>query len=186
VTSIATLSGRYAPVSNSNWKILPPNSPFVAQSAGSLDFGTFLVRMFYDMDPAQPLRTSSHGRQVYHDSPRDWSRTIWDIVEITAQMKLKPMGKEWGLQRLGARGGRAQQALLLSLDLVKTAGHMGNMFVIPDGTFTVVDPDDIARVAAEALDKLNFKGHSHVYAISECPQGASGSDLRRRAARSPC
>ena len=49
---------------------------------------------------------------------------------------------------------------------------MGNMFVIPDGTFTVVDPDDIAGVAAEALDKLNFKGHSHVYVISDL----SGTD----------
>jgi hypothetical protein len=37
------------------------------------------------------------------------------------------------------------------------------MFRIADGTFTMVDPDDIARVAAEELDKLNFKGHSHVY-----------------------
>jgi hypothetical protein len=49
---------------------------------------------------------------------------------------------------------------------------MGNMFTIPDGTFTVVDPDDIARVAAEALDKLNFKGHSHVYVLSDL----SGTD----------
>jgi nucleoside-diphosphate-sugar epimerase len=46
------------------------------------------------------------------------------------------------------------------------------MFVIPDGTFTMVDPDDIACVAAEALDKLNFKGHSHVYVISDL----SGTD----------
>jgi hypothetical protein len=36
----------------------------------------------------------------------------------------------------------------------------------------MVDPDDIARVAAEALDKLNFKGHSHVYVISDL----SGTD----------
>ena len=49
---------------------------------------------------------------------------------------------------------------------------MGNMFTIPDGIFTVVDLDDIARVAAEALDKLNFKGHSHVYVISDL----SGTD----------
>jgi len=49
---------------------------------------------------------------------------------------------------------------------------MGNMFAIPDGTFTMVDPDDIARVAAEALDKLNFQGHSHVYVISDL----SGTD----------
>jgi hypothetical protein len=90
-------SGRYALVSNSDWKILPPNTPLVAQSAGSLDFDTFLVRMLYDMDPAQPSRTSSHGRQVYHKSSKDWSKTIWDIVEVTAKLKLKHMGKEKGL-----------------------------------------------------------------------------------------
>src|SRR3984893_8622012 len=48
----------------------------------------------------------------------------------------------------------------------------GDMFAIPDGTFTLVDPDDIARVGAEALDALNFKGHSHVYVISDL----SGTD----------
>jgi uncharacterized protein YbjT (DUF2867 family) len=73
---------------------------------------------------------------------------------------------------LSLRAGYFYSNLLLSLDLVKTAGHMGNMFAIPDGTFTMVDPDDVARVAAEALDKLNFKGHSHVYVISDL----SGTD----------
>jgi uncharacterized protein YbjT (DUF2867 family) len=68
---------------------------------------------------------------------------------------------------LSLRAGYFYSNLLLSLDLVKTAGHMGNMFAIPDGTFTVVDPDDIARVAAEALDTLNFKEHSYVYVISD-------------------
>jgi uncharacterized protein YbjT (DUF2867 family) len=72
-----------------------------------------------------------------------------------------------GVNVLSLRAGYFYSNLLLSLGLVKAAGHMGNMFAIPDGTFTVVDPDDIARVAAEALDKLNFKGHSHVYVISD-------------------
>jgi uncharacterized protein YbjT (DUF2867 family) len=72
-----------------------------------------------------------------------------------------------GVNVLSLRAGYFYSNLLLSLDLVKGAGHMGNMFAIPDGTFTVVDPNDIARVAAEALDKLNFKGHSHVYVISD-------------------
>ena len=77
-----------------------------------------------------------------------------------------------GVNVLSLRAGYFYSNLLLPLDLVKTAGHMGNMFAIPDGTFTMVDPDDIARVAAEALDKLNFKGHSHVYVISDL----SGTD----------
>jgi nucleoside-diphosphate-sugar epimerase len=77
-----------------------------------------------------------------------------------------------GVNVLSLRAGYFYSNLLLPLDLVKTAGHMGNMFAIPDGTFTMVDPDDIARVTAEALDKLNFKGHSHVYVISDL----SGTD----------
>jgi uncharacterized protein YbjT (DUF2867 family) len=68
---------------------------------------------------------------------------------------------------LSLRAGYFYSNLLLSLDLVKTAGHMGNMFAIPGGTFTVVDPEDIARVAAQALDTLNFKDHSYVYVISD-------------------
>jgi uncharacterized protein YbjT (DUF2867 family) len=68
---------------------------------------------------------------------------------------------------LNLRVGYFYSNLLLSLDLVKTSGHMGNMFAIPDGTFTVVDTDDIALVAAEALDTLSFKGHSYVYVISD-------------------
>ncbi len=57
--------------------------------------------------------------------------------------------------------------LLLSVDLVKSAGHMGNMFEIPQGTFTVVDPEDIARTAAAALATQNFKGHSYQYVVSD-------------------
>jgi uncharacterized protein YbjT (DUF2867 family) len=68
---------------------------------------------------------------------------------------------------LSLRVGYFYSNLLLPLDLVKTSGHMGNMFTIPDGTFTVVDTDDIARAAAEALDTLNFEGHSHIYVISD-------------------
>src|ERR1700680_1426920 len=72
-----------------------------------------------------------------------------------------------GVNVLSLRAGYFYSNLLLSLDLVKTSGHMGNMFTIPDGTFTVVDTDDIARAAAEALDTLNFEGHSYVYVISD-------------------
>lgn len=72
-----------------------------------------------------------------------------------------------GVNVLSLRAGYFYTNLLLSLDLVKTAGCMGNMFTIPDGTFTVVDPEDIARVAANALDTLDFKGHSYAYVISD-------------------
>jgi broad specificity phosphatase PhoE len=49
---------------------------------------------------------------------------------------------------------------------------MGNMFEIPAGTFTLVDPVDIAEVAAEALVKQNFTGHSFQYVVSDI----SGTD----------
>jgi hypothetical protein len=90
-------SGRYGLVSNAHWKITLPVNPLVAHSHLSLDFGTFLVRMLYDMDPAQPRRTSSHGRQVYHNSSKDWSNTVWEIVEVTGKLALKHMGKKKGL-----------------------------------------------------------------------------------------
>jgi uncharacterized protein YbjT (DUF2867 family) len=72
-----------------------------------------------------------------------------------------------GVNVLSLRAGYFYSNLLLSLDLVRSAGHLGNMFTIPDGTFTVVDPVDIAQAAADALDTLNFKGHSSAYVISD-------------------
>jgi uncharacterized protein YbjT (DUF2867 family) len=68
---------------------------------------------------------------------------------------------------LSLRTGYFYSNLLLSIDLIKKAGHMGNMFDIPQGTFTVVDPEDIARTAATALATQNFKGHSYVYVVSD-------------------
>jgi uncharacterized protein YbjT (DUF2867 family) len=73
---------------------------------------------------------------------------------------------------LHLRAGYFYTNLLLSIDLIKKAGHMGNMFEIADGTFTVVDPADIARVAADALIEQSFKGHSHQYVVSD----ESGTD----------
>ncbi len=77
-----------------------------------------------------------------------------------------------GVNVLSLRTAYFYTNLLLSIDLIKTAGHMGNMFAIPDGKFTLVDPEDIARAAAEALTTLNFKGHTYRYVISDM----SGTD----------
>lgn len=77
-----------------------------------------------------------------------------------------------GVNVLSLRAGYFYSNLLLSLDQVRTTGNMGNMFVIPGETFTLVDPNDIARVAAKTLDALDFKGHSHAYVISDL----SGTD----------
>jgi uncharacterized protein YbjT (DUF2867 family) len=70
------------------------------------------------------------------------------------------------------RAGYFYTNLLLSIDLIKNSGFMGNMFTIPAGTFTLVDTDDIALAAADALTKLDFKGHSYKYVVSD----ESGTD----------
>jgi uncharacterized protein YbjT (DUF2867 family) len=77
-----------------------------------------------------------------------------------------------GVDVLHLRAGYFYTNLLLSIDLIKSAGHMGNMFTIPNGTFTLVDPADIADAAAEALSARNFRGHSVRYVISD----VSGTD----------
>lgn len=92
-----TRSGRYSLVSSSGWFILPPSNSLSQHSATTIDFATFLVEMLYDMDPAQPKRKSQYGRQVYHHSKRDWSPTIWEIVNITGSKKLRHKGKKRGL-----------------------------------------------------------------------------------------
>jgi uncharacterized protein YbjT (DUF2867 family) len=77
-----------------------------------------------------------------------------------------------GVNVLHLRAGYFYTNLLLSIDLIKNSGVMGNMFTIPAGTFTLVDTDDIALAAADALTKLDFKGHSYKYVVSD----ESGTD----------
>jgi uncharacterized protein YbjT (DUF2867 family) len=77
-----------------------------------------------------------------------------------------------GVNVLHLRAGYFYTNLLLSIDLIKKSGVMGNMFTIPAGSFTVVDTDDIALAAADALTKLDFKGHSYKYVVSD----ESGTD----------
>jgi uncharacterized protein YbjT (DUF2867 family) len=82
------------------------------------------------------------------------------------------LNKLAGVNVLHLRAGYFYTNLLLSIDLIKQSGVMGNMFTIPAGTFTVVDTDDIALAAADALTKLDFKGHSYRYVVSD----ESGTD----------
>jgi uncharacterized protein YbjT (DUF2867 family) len=82
------------------------------------------------------------------------------------------LNKLAGVNVLHLRAGYFYTNLLLSIELIKQSGVMGNMFTIPAGTFTVVDTDDIALAAADALIKLEFKGHSYEYVVSD----ESGTD----------
>lgn len=57
--------------------------------------------------------------------------------------------------------------LLALVGLVKQAGIIGNNFTAPTGKFPIVDTSDIAAAAADALLKLNFKGHTVQYIASD-------------------
>jgi uncharacterized protein YbjT (DUF2867 family) len=77
-----------------------------------------------------------------------------------------------GVNVLHLRVGYFYSNLLMFVDLIKNAGIIGSMFAIPAGTFTLVDTDDIALAAADALTQLDFKGHSYRYVVSD----ESGTD----------
>lgn len=77
------------------------------------------------------------------------------------------LNKLRGVNVLHLRAGYFYTNLLLSIDLIKNSGIMGNMFEIQEGTFTVVEPEEIAFAAAEALITQNFKGHSYKYVVSD-------------------
>lgn len=72
-----------------------------------------------------------------------------------------------GVNILHLRPSYFYQNLLANIGLIKHAGIIGSNFSIPDGRFPIVDPSDIAAVAAEALLKLEFRGVSHRYIASD-------------------
>lgn len=57
--------------------------------------------------------------------------------------------------------------LLSMAGLVKNAGIMGSNFGKADEKFVLVHPSDIAAVAVQRLQALDFKGHSHQYISSD-------------------
>jgi len=59
------------------------------------------------------------------------------------------------------------QNLLANVGLIKQAGIMGGNYGTPGSTFVIVDPSDIADVAAEELLNLDFTGHSVRYIASD-------------------
>lgn len=56
---------------------------------------------------------------------------------------------------------------LSTIGLIKGLGIIGSNFNIADKKFVIVDPADIAAVAAEQLLKLDFSGHSVTYIASD-------------------
>lgn len=85
-------SGYYGLVSSGGWLVTPPISPMAPTSPGTYGLGSFLVKMLYDIDPAQPGRMSMFGRQVYHNEKKDWSATIMELVEKTGLRPFRHTG----------------------------------------------------------------------------------------------
>jgi hypothetical protein len=94
--------------------VLQAANPLLGTSIESRDFHEFLIDMLYDMDPRQPGRVSVHGRQVYRNSSRDWSPTIWDLIEVTAVKALRHRGRIYGLydRDISRFGGGVLQMIL--------------------------------------------------------------------------
>jgi uncharacterized protein YbjT (DUF2867 family) len=59
------------------------------------------------------------------------------------------------------------QNLLANVGLIKGMGIMGSNFSVEEGKFVIVDPTDIAEVAAEELLNLSFTGKSARYIASD-------------------
>ena len=57
--------------------------------------------------------------------------------------------------------------LFSNIDLIKNAGIAGSNFAIKGNRFPVVNPSEIASVAAEELLHLDFKGHTVRYIASD-------------------
>jgi uncharacterized protein YbjT (DUF2867 family) len=72
-----------------------------------------------------------------------------------------------GVSVLSLRAGYFYTNLSLALDHLRITGEIGNMFDVPAGTFAVVDPVDIAEVAAKALTTDEYADRSHVYVVSD-------------------
>ena len=146
-------SGMFALVSNNGWYVQRASNSLSAQAIGSLDFGEFLVEMLYDMDPAQAGRSSMHGRQVYQNSKKDWSPTIWELVKITAAKALRHRGKKRGLydRDLSRIGGGVMQMM---------SDVASRDFIVPPGRDVREGPDDgdgISILVIETRSELDVR-----------------------------
>lgn len=133
-------SGRYGLVSDVGWLVLPPVNPLRANSPGVLNLADFLVAMLYDMNPAQPGRTSDFGRQVYRSSQFDWSLTVRDLLEQTAFRALRHKGKIHGLYAgdMSRMGGRVLQLFAGAPGAGSPPVHAGIKASVDDGGVSVL------------------------------------------------
>jgi uncharacterized protein YbjT (DUF2867 family) len=143
--------------------MLPPMWDSTDQKKQSIEYAENFKTAIQRAHVRDVVFLSSYGAHRHHDAGPISGMGLAEDV-------LNTLGDEVNV--LSLRTGYFYSNLLLSIDLIKKAGHMGNMFEIPEGTFTLVDPEDIARTAAAALATRNFKGHSYRYVVSDL----SGTD----------
>jgi uncharacterized protein YbjT (DUF2867 family) len=138
--------------------MLPPMWDSADQKQQSIDYAERFKTAIQSTGVKNVVFLSSYGAHRHNDAGPISGMGLAEDV-------LNTLGAEVNV--LSLRTGYFYSNLLLSIDLIKKAGHMGNMFDIPQGTFTVVDPEDIARTVAAAFATQNFKGHSYQYVVSD-------------------
>jgi uncharacterized protein YbjT (DUF2867 family) len=138
--------------------MLPPMWDSADQKKQSIEYAENFKAAIEASGVKNVVFLSSYGAHRQHDAgPISGMGLAEDVLNTLAS----------DVNVLSLRTGYFYSNLLLSIDLIKKAGHMGNMFDIPQGTFTVVDPEDIARTAAAAFTTQNFKGHLYQYVVSD-------------------
>lgn len=138
--------------------MLPPMWDSADQKKQSIMYANNFKTAIQSAGVKNAVFLSSYGAHRHHDAgPISGMGLAEDVLNTLDE----------DVNVLSLRTGYFYTNLLLSIDLIKQTGNMGNMFQIPQGTFTVVDPEDIARTAAASLTTQNFKGHSYKYVVSD-------------------
>jgi uncharacterized protein YbjT (DUF2867 family) len=137
--------------------MLPPSWDSNNIKQTSVDLAVGFVEALQDSGVKNAVYLSSYGAHRLGDAGAITGMGLGEVILNSLK----------GVNVLHLRAGYFYTNLLLSLDQIKTSGVMGNMFEIPAGTFTVVDPADIAKAAADALVAQDFKGHSFKYVVSD-------------------
>ncbi|GLU55215.1 hypothetical protein Dfri01_46760 [Dyadobacter frigoris] len=137
--------------------MLPPNYKEANLKKLGTDFGKVFATAIEEAAVKNVVFLSSYGAHRLTDA---------GAISALGLAELE-LNKLEGVNVLHLRAGYFYNNLLMSLGQVKEHGVIGNMFEIPSGTFTIVDPQNIAEAVAEALITRNFTGHSYKYVVSD-------------------
>lgn len=116
------------------------------------------VRAIQDTGVKNVVYLSSYGAHRLDDAGAISGMGLGELVLNSLQ----------GVNVLTLRAGYFYTNFNLQLGSLKDTGAFGNMYTIDQkGTFTLVEPYDIAVAAANALHNRDFKGHSFIYVVSD-------------------